>query len=87
MFNKHTSFLVRLIMATISAHKDCDENRGFIGTCTGWIDVQRKTFTNWVNDKLKDTPYKVTVLEDDFSDGITLIKLLEKLAKRTMHKR
>ncbi|CAI7991468.1 Filamin-C [Geodia barretti] len=53
----------------------------------GWIDVQKKTFRNWVNEKLKDTPCKVEVLEKDFSDGITLIKLLEALSKKKMHKR
>ena len=53
----------------------------------GWIDVQKKTFTNWVNEKLKDTPCKVEVLEKDFDDGITLVKLLEVLSKKKMHKK
>ena len=53
----------------------------------GWIDVQKNTFRNWVNEKLKDTPQKVEVIENAFSDGITLIKLLEKLSKKKMHKR
>ena len=53
----------------------------------GWIDVQKNTFRNWVNEKLKDTRCKVEVLEEDFSDGITLIKLLEALSKKKMHKR
>lgn len=53
----------------------------------GWIDVQKNTFRNWVNEKLKDTNCKVEVLERDFDDGITLIKLLEALSKKKMHKR
>ena len=53
----------------------------------GWIEVQKNTFRNWVNEKLKDTPYKVEVLEKDFDDGITLIKLLEGLSKKKMHRR
>lgn len=46
----------------------------------GWVDVQKKTFTNWVNDRLKGTERKVDDLETDFDDGITLITLLEVLA-------
>ena len=46
----------------------------------GWIDVQTKTFTNWVNDKLKDTDRRVKDLATDLGDGVTLIKLLEVLA-------
>lgn len=53
----------------------------------GWIDVQKNTFKNWVNEKLKDTKCKVEVLEKGFADGITLIKLLEALSKKKMHKR
>ena len=45
-----------------------------------WIDVQKKTFTNWVNDKLKETDKRVEDLETDLDDGVTLIKLLEVLA-------
>ena len=46
----------------------------------GWVDVQKKTFTNWVNDKLKETERRVEVIEIDFGDGITLIELLQVLA-------
>ena len=49
--------------------------------------MQKKTFTNWVNEKLNGTPYKVEVLEKDLDDGVTLIKLLETLANKKMHKR
>ncbi len=47
---------------------------------TGWIDVQRKTFTNWVNDKLKATESQVEDLKDDLRDGVALITLLQILA-------
>ena len=53
----------------------------------GWIEVQKNTFTNWVNEKLKDTKCKVEVLEKNFDDGITLIKLLEALSKKKMHRK
>ena len=44
-----------------------------------WIDVQKKTFTNWVNDRLKDTGMKVEDLQVDLDTGVVLIKLLEAL--------
>ena len=72
-------------MATSLNQEGCDE--GTDVTYTEWIDVQKKTFTNWVNEKLKGTPYKVEVLEKDLDDGVTLIKLLETLANKKMHKR
>jgi len=72
-------------MATSSTQEGGDE--GTDATYTEWIDVQKKTFTNWVNEKLKGTPYKVEVLEKDLGDGVTLIKLLETLANKQMHKR
>ena len=72
-------------MATSSTQEGGDEGTDAI--YTEWIDVQKKTFTNWVNQKLKGTPYKVEVLEKDLDDGVTLIKLLETLANKKMHKR
>ena len=45
-----------------------------------WIKIQKQTFTNWVNDRLKDTGLKVEDLRYQFDDGITLVKLLEVLA-------
>ena len=46
----------------------------------GWVEVQKKTFTNWVNDKLKETDRQVEELKDDLKDGVTLISLLQVLA-------
>ena len=45
----------------------------------GWIEVQKKTFTNWVNDRLKGSERKVDDLQTDLDDGVTLITLLEAL--------
>ena len=45
-----------------------------------WVAIQKQTFTNWVNDRLKDTGLKVEDLRYQFDDGITLVKLLEVLA-------
>jgi len=48
---------------------------------TGWIDVQKKTFTNWVNDKLKATPdNQVEDVKTGLQDGVSLITLLQVLA-------
>ena len=47
---------------------------------TAWIDVQKNTFTNWCNDRLKDTGLTVADLEADLRNGLTLIRLLEVLA-------
>ena len=52
-----------------------------------WIYVQKKTFTNWVNEKLKDTSFEVEALEYDLDDGVLLIKLMETLANKKIHKR
>lgn len=46
----------------------------------GWVDVQKKTFTNWVNDKLKETDKHVDELKGDLQDGTSLIMLLQVLA-------
>ena len=45
-----------------------------------WVEVQKNTFTNWANEKLKQEGIRVTNLETDLEDGVILIKLLETLA-------
>ena len=50
------------------------------GEAASWVKVQKNTFTNWCNDQLKDTSYKVDDLQTQFDDGVTLLKLLEVLA-------
>nr|WAW84879.1 filamin-like 9 [Halisarca dujardinii] len=50
-----------------------------------WKKIQQRTFTNWINDRLRghltkpDSP--VMNLMTDFKDGIRLIDLMEKLSK------
>ena len=46
----------------------------------GWVEVQKKTFTNWMNDKLKETDRHVDELTKDLNDGLSLITLLQVLA-------
>lgn len=44
-----------------------------------WIEVQRKTFTNWVNNKLEGTGFSVENIQEDFADGRALIALIQQL--------
>ena len=49
-----------------------------------WLQVQERTFTNWVNDKLCGTDCIVADLSTDLSDGIILPKLLEILSGKKL---
>lgn len=51
-----------------------------------WIDIQQKTFTNWVNEQLKSTGLKIQNLQVDFANGLLLIALVECLQKRILKK-
>lgn len=42
-----------------------------------WIDVQKKTFTRWSNNFLKDRKLYITDLSTDLASGVLLINLLE----------
>ena len=48
---------------------------------TSWIVVQKNTFTNWCNDRLKATGAKVSDLKTDLQDGLTLTQLLKVLSQ------
>jgi len=45
-----------------------------------WERIQRKTFTGWVNNHLKKRGLKIESIENDLSDGLMLINLLEIIA-------
>jgi len=45
-----------------------------------WMEVQSRTFTNWINYKLKETGHSVSNLFKDLEDGLVLIILLEVLS-------
>ena len=47
-----------------------------------WINIQRNTFTNWVNEQLKSKGLTVHDLRTDLADGDTLIALVEALQRR-----
>ncbi|XP_072180016.1 filamin-A-like [Diadema setosum] len=46
---------------------------------SAWIEIQQKTFTNWVNEQLRPVDKKVEDLRTDFEDGLLLIALMEAL--------
>ncbi|KAI0464532.1 hypothetical protein LJB42_002147 [Komagataella kurtzmanii] len=53
-------------------------------TNTDWVETQTRTFTNWINSKLRsidEAPIKD--IRKDFSDGLKLIKLLYALSEDT----
>ncbi|KAJ5524699.1 hypothetical protein N7513_009817 [Penicillium frequentans] len=49
-----------------------------------WINVQQKTFTKWLNDKLKARSLAIEDLVTDLSDGVILIHLLEILGGESL---
>ncbi|KAJ5573906.1 uncharacterized protein N7459_008333 [Penicillium hispanicum] len=49
-----------------------------------WINVQQKTFTKWLNDKLKARTLSIEDLVTDLSDGVILIHLLEILGGESL---
>lgn len=51
-----------------------------------WVEIQLKTFTNWVNEQIKPTGLCVNDLRTDFCDGIKLLSLIEVLQKRKLKK-
>lgn len=47
-----------------------------------WIQIQKNTFTNWINEQLKhENGLAVSDLKFDFLDGVKLVKLVDSLQK------
>jgi filamin len=44
-----------------------------------WILIQKSTFTNWVNEQLKAENESINDLKTDLSNGVRLIKLVNRL--------
>jgi len=53
-------------------------------TDSGWIAIQKRTFTRWVNNYLAERLLKVNDLFVDLDTGILLINLLEVISKKTI---
>ncbi|KYQ96878.1 gelation factor [Tieghemostelium lacteum] len=51
-----------------------------------WIDVQKKTFTGWANNYLKERILKINDLGQDLEDGVLLINLLEIISSKKILK-
>ena len=51
-------------------------------TMAEWKQIQKRTFTRWCNEHLKQQDTKIEDLETDFSDGIPLIILMEVLSEK-----
>ncbi|EXJ81139.1 hypothetical protein A1O3_07427 [Capronia epimyces CBS 606.96] len=49
-----------------------------------WVNVQEKTFTKWLNNKIAPRDVSVKSLVTDLSDGIILIHLLEVLSNESL---
>ncbi|KAK5166138.1 alpha-actinin [Saxophila tyrrhenica] len=49
-----------------------------------WVKVQQKTFSKWLNNKIKARNVQVNNLITDLSDGIILIHLLESLSNESL---
>ncbi|KAI9782523.1 MAG: hypothetical protein M1816_001861 [Peltula sp. TS41687] len=49
-----------------------------------WVTVQQKTFTKWLNSKLKARDVSINDLVKDLSDGVMLIHLLEILGNESL---
>lgn len=51
-----------------------------------WIEIQEKTFKNWVNEQIRPLGMSIGNLQTDFNDGLKLIALIEVLQKRKLKK-
>ncbi|EGG21588.1 gelation factor [Cavenderia fasciculata] len=51
-----------------------------------WIDVQKRTFTGWANNYLKERILKINDLGADLEDGVLLINLLEIISSKKILK-
>jgi len=49
-----------------------------------WVDVQKKTFTRWVNQFLAERRMKIDDLETDLKNGLQLVHLLEVISSKSL---
>lgn len=51
---------------------------------SGWVDIQKRTFTKWCNSHLVDRMLKINSLDTDFEDGVLLCALLEQISGKNV---
>ncbi|RWS17901.1 filamin-A-like protein [Dinothrombium tinctorium] len=52
-----------------------------------WKQIQKNTFTRWINEHLKTVKKHIESLESDLSDGLNLIALVEVLSGKQLPRR
>lgn len=55
-----------------------------VSSSSQWVEIQRNTFKNWVNEQLKSVGLSIFDLRTDFADGIMLVALVETLQRRKL---
>jgi filamin len=51
---------------------------------SGWIDIQKRTFTKWCNSHIAEKMLKINNLDTDFEDGVLLCALLEQISSKNV---
>lgn len=75
---------VRMVAAVKREWEPSGRRRTRRSSGLGWKEVQQRTFTNWVNHKLKPRALVVEDLFVDLRDGTKLINLFELLSGKTI---
>lgn len=47
-----------------------------------WVEIQKNTFTNWCQEQLRNSGIVITDLATAFSDGITIVHLVEAVSMK-----
>jgi hypothetical protein len=54
------------------------------GSADRWIEIQKNTFTNWVNEQLSTKNLCAEDIQTDFCDGVKLVALVESLQHKSL---
>lgn len=55
-----------------------------VSSSSQWMEIQRNTFKNWVNEQLKSRGLSIFDLRTDFADGVLVVALVEILQRRKL---
>ncbi|WAR27609.1 FLuncharacterized [Mya arenaria] len=56
-----------------------------VSSSSQWVEIQRNTFKNWVNEQLKGEGHSIFDIRTDFADGVILVALVETLQRRKLN--